>query len=389
MTATKRQGHARAGQESHLESVREALPRVAAFAERAERDREIPTELANELKDRGLFRLLIPCSVGGAEIDYLDFLDVVEAFAKVDGSVAWCINQNNVFSTRSSVMPPELAQEIWSDPRAVVSNGPPQRTNVVREGDGYRLSGRWNFSSGARHATWVAALTQVSDGTADGRGEEARTMVLPKSEAELVDNWQVNGLRGTGSFGFEIRDAHVPHARTFLADDKPREPGPLYAMPMVLMFASGFSTVALGIARSSLDAIIEMAGNKTIQGRSLLRDDPATWRQIGQAEATWRSARAFLRQSAAEAWRGTCEDGAPTLENRIRLRLAGTHGIRMAVQVVDTVYNLFGSQAIFERNPVQRRFQDVHVISQQIQGRMDHYEAAGQFFLGLDPKGSF
>ena len=268
MTATKRQNHARAGQESYQESVREALPRVAAFAEQAERDREIPTELANELKDRGLFRLLIPCSVGGAEMDHPNFLDIVEAFAEVDGSVAWCINQNNVFATRSSVMPPELAHEIWSDPRAVVSNGPPQWTNVVREGDGYRLSGRWNFSSGARHATWVAALAQVSDGIADGRGEEARTMVLPKSKVELVDNWQVNGLRGTGSFGFEIRDAHVPHARTFVADDKPREPGPLYAMPMVLMFASGFSTVALGIARSSLDAIIEMAASKTIQGRS-------------------------------------------------------------------------------------------------------------------------
>ncbi len=369
--------------------MREVLPRVAAFADEASRDREIPAALANELKDRGLFRLLLPRSVGGAEMDHPDFLDVVEAFAEVDGSVAWCINQNNVYSTRASVMPPELAQEIWGDRRAVVTNGPPQWTEVEREGDGYRLSGRWNFSSGVPHATWLAALTTLRDADAEDNGELPRTMILPKSEADLVDNWQVNGLRGTGSLGFEVRDAHVPFGRTFCADGAPREPGPLYAMPMVLMFASGFSTVALGAARASLDALIEMAGGKTIQGRGLLRDDPATWRQVGQAEATWRSARAFLRQSASEAWRGACEDGAPSLDQRIRLRLAATHGIRMAAQVVDTVYNLFGSQAIFERNPVQRRFQDVHVISQQIQGRMDHYDVAGQHFLGLEAEGSF
>ena len=245
--------------------MREVLPRVASFAEQGERDREIPTELANELKDRGLFRLLLPRSVGGAEMEHPDFLDIVEAFAEVDASVAWCVNQNNVFSTRSSVMPAELAGEIWSEPRAVVTNGPPQWTEVVPEGDGYRLSGRWNFSSGVRHATWVAALTSIRDGGTSGECEEPRTMVLPKSDATLVDNWQVSGLRGTGSLGFEVRDVFVPRVRSFCADDTSREPGPLYAMPMVLMFAAGFSTVALGAARASLDALIEMAGGKTIQ----------------------------------------------------------------------------------------------------------------------------
>ncbi len=362
---------------------------VAAYSDQASRDREIPPELAIELKDRGLFRLLLPQSVGGAEMDHPDFLDIVEAFAKVDGSVAWCINQNNVYSTRASVMSPELAEEIWGDQRAVVTNGPPQWNEFVREDDGYRLSGRWNFSSGFPHATWLAALTTPQDPDAEARGELPLTMIVPKSEVKPVDNWQVNGLRGTGSLGFEVRDAYVPSARTFCADGTPREAGPLYAMPMVLMFASGFSTVALGVARAALDALLEMAGGKTIQARGLLRDDPATWRQVGQAEATWRSARAFLRQSATDAWRGACDEGVPTLDQRVRLRLAGTHGIRMAVEVMDTVYNLFGSQAIFDRNPIQRRFQDVHVISQQIQGRMDHYDSVGQYFLGLEAKGRF
>ena len=225
MKAIRRDSPTSVDGKPYLESVREVLPRVASFAEQGERDREIPTELANELKDRGLFRLLLPRSVGGAEMEHPDFLDIVEAFAEVDASVAWCVNQNNVFSTRSSVMPAELAAEIWSDPSAVVTNGPPQWTEVVPEGDGYRLSGRWNFSSGVRHATWVAALTSVRDGGTYGECEEPRTMVLPKSDATLVDNWQVNGLRGTGSLGFEVRDVYVPRVRSFCADDTSREPG--------------------------------------------------------------------------------------------------------------------------------------------------------------------
>ena len=147
--------------------------------------------------------------------------------------------------------------------------------------------------------------------------------------------------------------------------------------------------MALGIARAGLDAAIEVAGSKTPQGRALLKEEPDTWRQIGQAEAIWRSARAFLRESASAAWKSAREVRSLTLEERIRLRLAGTHGIRMAAQVVDIAYTLFGSHAIFVNNPIQRRFQDVHAITQQLQGRMDHYDTAGQFFLGLEPQGIF
>ena len=373
---------------AYLTAARELTPRVAALADRIDSERELPEELFAELADKGFFRLLVPRSLGGGEIDYLEHLSIVQTFAEVDGSIAWCINQNSVFATVSAKMPESLAREIWSNPRAVVANGPPTNAAAVPVSGGYRLTGRWNFSSGCRHATWMAAVAPVKDPSTN-KGED-RMLIMPKEQVTLVDVWQVNGLRGTGTFSFEVQDVFVPNNRTFNLSNAPREEGPLYVMPMLLLFASGFACTALGVARTALDAAIELAGGKRPRlDQNLLRDKPIVQREIGRAEAIWGAARAFLLEAAAAAWESACQVHALTLEERIRLRLASTHAIRMAAEAVDIVYEVCGSDSIFEHKPIQRRFQDAHVITQQIQGRMAHYETAGQFFLGLEPEGMF
>ena len=374
---------------SFLHAARELAPRVAAAADHNDRERELLPELAAEIADRGLFRMLVPRALGGGEIDYLEHLSIIETLAEADASTAWCVNQNAVYATLSATMPEATAREIWKDPRAVVANGPPVSAEAVPVDGGYRLNGRWSFSTGCRHATWIAALTPVRDEPSTAR-ESMLTLLVPKSDVTLLDVWQVKGLRGTGTFGFEIKDLFVPRIRTFRQSDGPRESGPLYVVPMTLLFASGFASGALGVARGALEAAMGMAGGKTPRSDAdLLRDKTAVQAQIGQGEAIWSSARAFLREAASQAWQGACETGSLTVEQRIRLRLASTHTIRMAAEVVDIAYGLCGSDSIFAGNPVQRRFQDAHVITQHIQGRMAHYETAGQFFLGLEPKGNF
>ena len=378
---------------SYLEAARELATRVAAEADRIERERKIQPEIAHEIADKGLFRLLVPRSLGGAELDYLEYLQIIQVFAEADASTAWCVNQNNVFATNSARMPEQTSREIWSDGRAVVANGPPTSSSeAVSVDGGYRLTGRWNFSSGIRHATWVAALVPISypdqgDYASTDR-KEVRTLLMPKDDVRLVDVWQVNGLRGTGSFSFEADDLFVPGYRSYGPADGPREDGALYVLPTGLLFPSGFATVALGVARASLDAAIDLAGTKA-EDREMLRDKPTTQRQIGTAEAIWRSAQAFLYESASSVWESACENHSLATEERIRLRLASTHAIRMAAEVVDIAYNVCGSSSIFASNPIQRRFQDVHVITQQVQGRLAHYDTAGQFFLGLKPEGTF
>jgi alkylation response protein AidB-like acyl-CoA dehydrogenase len=379
----------------YLETARALASRVAAASDRVEHGREIPPDLAGEIVDAGFFRLLVPRSLGGAELDFLDFLRIVRIFGEVDGSVAWCINQNNIFATNSVRISERAAEEIWGDRRTVVTNGPPiSSARAVPVDGGYRLTGRWNFSSGVRHATWVAALTPISGADNDGNSatdpDSVRTLVIPKEDVTLVDNWQVGGLRGTGSLSFEVDDLFVPGYRSYAPSDAPREDGALYVIPTGLMFPAGFATVALGIARASLDAAIDLSGRKTpAWGRVTQREESTTQRQIGQAEAIFRSSRAFLRESTSSAWEGALKNHSLTVEERIGIRLAGTHAIRMAAEVVDIAYEVCGSNSIFASNPVQRRFQDIHVITQQAQGRMVHYDTVGQYFLGLEPEGMF
>ena len=193
-----------------------------------------------------------------------------------------------------------------------------------------------------------------------------------------MDFWQVGGLRGTGSFSFEVDDLFIPRHRTYQQGEPSREDGPLYVMPRTLLFGSGFATVALGVARSSLNTAIEIASTKTpVRSRSSLSDQTSTHRLIGEGEAIWHSARLFLNESATTLWESACRDRVLVNEERIRLRLASTFAIRKAAEVVDIAYNLCGSDAIFASNPIQRRFQDIHVITQHAQGRYGHYETAG------------
>ena len=356
------------------------LARIADAGDAIERERQIPQDVIDAMVDLGLFRLLVPRSVGGLEVDYLDYLAITQAVATADGSTAWCFNQNNILGTMASLMPEPLAQEIWSDSRSILCNGPPAHSEFKQVDGGYSVSGRWNFSSGSRHATWAVGLERIAD-------PNALTCIIPKGEFTFIDTWQVNGLKGTGSFSFEAKDVFVPSSRVYVELQTPREDGPLYLIPRSLFFGSGFGMVALGVARSALDAAIEIATRKKPQEQTLLRDQPAIQRIIGQAEATWGAANAFLNEKAAKLWEKALADHELPLEHRMELRLASSHAIRQGAQVTDMAYSVFGSSAIFESVPIQRKFQDSHAITQQIQGRLEHYDSAGQYFLGFEPSG--
>ena len=380
---------------NYLQVAEELASRVARESDRIDRERKIPAELVQALADKNFFRLLVPRSLDGEEMDWLEYLRIIELFAEADASTAWCLNQNNVFATYAAKMPEQTAKEIWSDPRAVVANGPPASAFANPVEGGYLLSGRWNFSSGSPHATWFAAIAPVVSPEAEphaqpGKENEVRILLVPKDEVEFIDDWQVAGLRGTGSLSFKADQLFVPYPRTFDPGENAREPGALYVISINLLFASGFATTALGAARSALDTAIGLAARKKQwMEKDRLQEKSTSHRMVGQGEACWRSARAFLREHVSAVWNSASRNHSLTIEERIGLRLSATHAIRMAAEVVDTAYALCGSDAIFTRNPIQRRFQDVHAITQQIQGRLSHYDTAGQFYLGLEPQGIF
>jgi indole-3-acetate monooxygenase len=371
-----------------LEAARKLAPLIRGSADEIDAARELPRPLFEALADAGLFHLAVPRALGGAEIDLPSYVQVIEEIGKADASVAWAVNQGAIFATYAARMPREAARAIWIDtPRSVVANTPAATAQAVVVPGGYRVTGRQGFSTGCRHAAWVAAHAQVIENgqlRLDKGQPEMRYFFVPVAEAELLDTWHVRGMRGTGTHHFAVHDVFVPAERTVLSVTAPlMEDGPLYTIPRTLAFASGDAAVALGMARTCLDTFAELAGAKTPRGmQAPLRDQSMVQVSVGQAEAALRSGRAFLMEAVRDIW-SEAEAGAVTLERRAVLRLATTHGIRLAAQVIDTAYSAAGATAAYDGNLIQRHFQDIHVITQHLQGRPAHYELVGRHWLGL------
>ncbi len=213
------------------------------------------------------------------------------------------------------------------------------------------------------------------------------------AEVEWTDIWHVVGLRGTASDQFALTDHFVRHDHSITRDflKECREPGPLYRMPALTCYELGFAGVALGIARASLDVFIDVARNKVPRGmKSVLRDNAVGAVRAAQAEARVRAARAFLVQSAQQVWEDVSQaDGTLTLDHRMTLRMASTHAIHSARDAVDFAYNAAGTTAIFESHPLERRFRDMHTVTQQLQGRLSHFETVGAYLLGGEPDLTF
>ncbi|MGI8552450.1 MAG: acyl-CoA dehydrogenase family protein [Dehalococcoidia bacterium] len=373
-----------------LEAAYELSAQAASAADQIEQERRLPERLVRAIAEAGLFRMLVPASLGGSETDLITFASVIEQIARGDASTAWCICQAAGSALVAAWMDRDAARCIFSDPRAVVARGVGSGTAVAVEG-GYRLSGRWSFASGCHHATWLEGSGTLidqagrqhrrEDGSPDGR-----SVLFPASCAQFEDVWHVSGLRGTGSDSYTVTDLFVPEANVIRWATRRTETGPLYAFPSSSVYATGFASVAMGIARGSLDAFVGLAQQKRPRGATrILRDSAVVHAQVARAEAGLRSARAFLHEAVRDAWEHATATGTLAIADRVLVRLAATHAIHAAAQVVDAMYHAAGATAIFSSNLFERRFRDVNAVTQQIQANQTHFETVGQFFLGLEP----
>jgi len=382
---------------TYLERARELVPMLAAASDEIEHGRQVTPEIVEAMKDRGIFRMLLPRSLGGAELDPLTYTEVLYTLAQGDGSPAWCLGQNSGCSMIAPYLPEDTAREVFGNRDGILAWGPdvPGAGRAVAVEGGYRLSGQWGFATGSRHASWLGCHVSLfePDGSPrllpNGR-QQVRTMVFPKSDARIIDNWHVVGLRGTGSDSYAQEDYFVPQRRTAGRDnfDELREKGPLYQFTSGMIYAMGFSHVSMGIAKGAYDAFIEIARDKVPRGsKGTLRSNNVIQSQIGQCEAKLKSARAYLRGVIAEMWQEACDTGKISAEHHPQLRLASTWAIHQARDVVATVYHAAGATAIFESNPLERRLRDIHAGTQQGQGRPVHFETVGQILMGLPPEG--
>jgi indole-3-acetate monooxygenase len=375
-----------------LARARVVAPVVAGAAERIERDRELPEDVVAALHDAQLFRMLLPRWCDGGELEPARYLEVVEEIAKQDASTAWCIGQASGTAMAAAYLEPEVARAIFADPRAVVASGPSNGTAVAVEG-GFRVSGTWLFASGSKHATWLGGhcFVQGPDGAPrlDQNGNPLeRTVLFPKDRARFTDIWHVMGLNGTGSDQYGVQDLFVPEAYSYTrnAEADRREQGPLYRFTIFQMHGVAFAGVALGIARATLDAFVALAKQKSPRTATyVLRENAVIQAQVGLSEAKLQSARAFLQQTLRELCEIATTSERFTLDQRARFRMAATFATHQARDVVDAAYHAAGATAVFRSNPFERRFRDIHTVSQQVQGHASNFEAVGQCLLGLPP----
>jgi indole-3-acetate monooxygenase len=379
---------------NYVEQARQLGPMIVAAGDEIERRRELPEPIVAALAERGLFRLLLPRSVGGAELPPASYVRVVEEIAKHDASVAWCLGQACGCTMTAAFLAPEVAHEIFGGDRGIVAWGPPGPAEARTAPGGYRLTGTWSFASGSHHATWLGAHVAVfaEDRTPRLRPDGSpvfRTLLFPKASAAMTDIWRVIGLRGTGSDSYTVADLFVPedHAVERSADAKPRESGLLYAFSSSNVYSAGFAGVALGIARAVLDAFVELARDKIPRGaKRTLRDNNVIQAQVAQSEARIGAARAFLVGALDDIWREAGRTGRLSLDHNATIRLASTWAIHQSRDAIDTLYHAAGATAIFEENPFERRFRDIHTVVQQYQGRQTHFETVGQVLLDLGPE---
>jgi alkylation response protein AidB-like acyl-CoA dehydrogenase len=382
--------------------ARALTPVLDKAAPRIEATKSLPPDVVDALHEGKLFRMLLPRSLGGAELDLATFFQVVCTIAEGDASTAWCVSQSSGCAMAAAYLEPAAAREIFSDPRAVVAWGfPAAPCRATPAEGGWKVTGTWGFGSGNRHSTWLGGHCQLADG-----GE--RTMLFPRSEVTIKpDSWNVVGLRGTGSDTYSVADYFVPAAHAIVArasgrdlppaadampeaEPERREQGTLYRFSPTSVYQCGFAGVALGIARATQNAFVALAGQKTPSGgTTMLRDNPVVQLRVAQSEARLGSARAWLLQILNEMWAACATSGKVNFEHRIQLRLASTYAIQEAREVVETAYIDAGATAIFEVNPFERRLRDMHAASQQIQSSPAHFQSAGQHYLGLKPNARF
>jgi alkylation response protein AidB-like acyl-CoA dehydrogenase len=378
--------------ETALAQARALAPLLVEQSATNEQERRLSARSVEALTEAGLFAMSVPARRGGGEVDLATQLRVLEEIAQADSAAAWCVMIASTTALAGSYLADEGGAEIYgANPLGATSGVYAPRGAARRVEGGLRVTGRWPFSSGCEHSAWrlggVLILGEkgpllLPDGTPD-----LRLAFFPAADTRVVDTWRVMGLRGTGSHDVEVEDVFVPERRTFspLADAS-RVEGALYAFPLFGFLALEVAAVALGIARAALGAFTRLARDKTPMGaRRTLAQRGVVQREVAEAEALVRAARAFLYDAVGEAWDRARAGDPVTMEQRGDLRLAATHAVANAAAAVDLVYHAGGGTSIYAESPLERHFRDVHVVTQHAMVGPAVYEVVGRLLLGAAP----
>ena len=376
-----------------LEKARSLAPLVETWAGAAEQERRLPQPLFEAVRDAGLFRLIKPRAFGGEEARLEEVLGVIEELSRQDGSLGWNVMIGTFSGLLADYLPEEAACVVFGGPGVVAGSFAPNGQAVAAP-DGYRVSGRWSFASGCQNADWMVCAALVMSRALNESGPDIRLFFLPVDECELIDTWFTTGMRGTGSHDFSVTDVFVPADRQFpfawLRSGPPPRPGLGHAQPFYSVASPVMAGVALGIARDAIESFKAMAMTKTPRaGSTTLANQHTVHEKLGLAEATLRSARAYVYETI-RAVSDAClthADGTPDEAAITDLvatsRLAAAYAARCAAEAVDIMFEAGGGTSIYATSRLDRCFRNVHMVTHHIAVAPSNLEMAGQYLLGL------
>jgi alkylation response protein AidB-like acyl-CoA dehydrogenase len=374
-------------------------PMLREYREQIEREQRLPTALVEQLREAGCYRMVIPRSLGGLQVDPITYTRVAELLAEGCGSVGWNLANNSVGQLVTLGLPDDGVEEIYGHRGHTVIAGTAVQGGgqAVQVAGGYRVTGRWSFGSGCQESHWMLGSFQIVDDGKPRTNAEGRPLywrgVFKRDEAEIVPgSWDVSGLRGTGSFDWTVHDVFLPERRSMVHAGVPldnqweRWPGVTYKLPAPCWVGPHHSSVITGIARAGINALIDLAGGKTPRGRTgLLCDNPQVQDAVGRADAILNAGRNYRSATIADAWKSVAAGEGTTLEQRARCRLAAVYAADCARQAMDLMYRHGGSTSFKRESRLAECWRDLHVVGQTVTIAPEWYPIGGRILLGIDP----
>jgi alkylation response protein AidB-like acyl-CoA dehydrogenase len=382
--------------EALLDGIHAHRDQFEAAGDRAEELRTLPHDAVATLRALGLFWLKTPAELGGTPLSPLEFSEVIEELSYIDTSTAWAAMIGaGCCGLASGWLPDTGARRIFPGASGgalpVVAGQLAPRGTGTPVGGGYLISGRWGFSSGIVHADWLIGAVKADDAAdrSGGGGGKAGTgfgrmvvFLLPKAEAEVIDNWHVAGLQGTGSLDYSLDGVFVPADQTYDLGIPAVRGGALFRLGMPAFVSNEVPPLAIGLARRAIDDMIELAthtarfpGGPTVSERAVFH------KELGRAETRVKAARAVHREAMAAAWRSAESGTAPSEEEQLAVTTASVFAVETCADVVSDLFRYSGARGLALSHPLQRHLRNSLAARQHIALSEENYEAAGRYLL--------
>ncbi|MCU7816689.1 MAG: acyl-CoA dehydrogenase family protein [Candidatus Thiodiazotropha sp. (ex Rostrolucina anterorostrata)] len=383
--------------EETLNAAIELNPVIKTYREQIESERRLPLELVDTLKQAGMFKMTMPKEWGGSELDPITQIKVIETLSEADASVGWCVMIGGDNGYFSSFIDQSAARDMFKDVSAVTGSALSQTGRAVKVDGGYNISGRWPFSSGCQHSTWLLGGCKVYDGDTlrlrPGDIPETRQVFLPADKATILDTWHTLGLRGSGSNDFTIENYFVPEEQTFSFQElKVFNPNPLYRFPMAFMF--NFAAVPIGTAQAAMTALIEAAEKPsrqvTLNGRFVpvrqLREESFVQDAVGRASAMIGAARAYLYSVVEDIWRTIQSGRDPSPIQAAQFQSMNVQVFGMCLKAVELVFKARGGSSVYSGSVLETCLRDLQTMDQHVMSSLRTYAQSGRILMGLPPE---